>query len=828
MEEWVITLTQEGPTGFEWLRLVVIGCAATGALAALAIGVVPPMGRWVVPKPDRGRFREFVPLSKVRENGVVETRNGWLAAVWKLKGTDHHGMAEKRQEALFQARKHTLDQIGGNAKAELQLRIVSQRIRTEEMVAMPPREDEELPNALREISRRWAKSQEGRTYRNQHYIVAMTRQGADGEEMIETVDEVLNAGMSDYQPVRLDGDGADGPMALYGKILSPVSRPAPLCKGERRLVEMVCTDRMAIYPDGRIRATHGPHERWTAVLGVSQIDEKAKQNTMMQLHGLQCEHTIVQSVKPLSRLMAKGNLIREHRVSKGATMLGSGGGEQILEVYEIVDGTHEDGVRSELYEYQMAVLAHGENEEELENAVEEIRRVMILAGAGVTREGIMAESLFWGVLPSYDVLARPWRWMSFPIAASWVPQTGAEGVQAHDWAPHSITAFRAADGGCFHFTWHPTEELDSLGHVAVIAPSGAGKTTLLSHLAGQTLRIPSSKVWVFDRFNGTEIFTHAMRGAYVRFEKEGEDEPVRLNPLMLEDSGQSRAFLRRWLGGLIPGEKTPEDKEAIERAIRINFEHANISRRRLEVILPAAFHPKAKSTAALQSWYGEDENGRIFNAVRDDIGGIDDRWVAFDCTAAFRDGALAPALISYLMYRIEERSRRTGDPTLVIVDETEPMLKTREFREAFRVGLQEGRKLHQVFVCCFQRPSAIEQSEIGDLIRGMCPTIIFAPNEQGEEADYKSFNLTDADMDFILRRTHRDLRHAMLVKRYESPHSAIVDTSLLGLGRWMQCFKANAPLLYKTRRWVKDMGHDAAIEKLVGEGRAAERLKRIN
>ena len=816
MEEWIITLTQEGPTGLEWVRLGIIGCTITGAIAALTIGFLPPLGQWITPKPDRGRFKDFIPLSKVRSNGMIETRNGWLAAVWRLQGIDHYGMAEKRQELLFEARKHTLDQIGGNAKGGLQLRLVSQRERTKETVAQAPREDEEMPLALREISKRWAKSQEGRTYRNRHYVVAMARQGTEGEEIIETVHETLTAGMSAYQPVRLDGDGKDGPMALYGRILSPVSRPEPLCKNEKRLVEMICTDRTAIYPDGRIRSTHGPHEQWTAVLGVSQIDEKAKQMTMLSLMSLQCEHTIVQSIQPISKLAAKTALIREWRVSKGATMLGSGGGEQIREVYEIIDGTHGSRLHSELYNYQMAILAHGADEEDLEQAVEEIRRVMILAGSGVTREGIMAESLFWGILPSYDVLPRPWRWMSFPIAANWIPQAGAEGVQDHDWAPHSITAFRAAEGSPFHFTWHPTEERDSLGHVAVIARSGAGKTTLLSHLAGQTLRIPSAKVWVFDRFNGTEVFTHAMGGAYVRFENEEDEKQIRLNPLLLQDSGASRAFLRRWLAGLIPGEKTPEDKEAIERAIKLNFDHAHVSRRRMELILPAAFHPKAKSTAALQGWCGEDEIGRIFNAATDDIGGIDNRWVAFDCTAAFRNEALAPALISYLMYRIEERSRQTGDPTLVIVDETEPMLKTAEFREAFRVGLQEGRKLHQVFVCCFQRPSAIESSEIGDLIRGMCPTILFSPNEQAEETDYKGFNLSDSDLDFILRRTHRDMRHSMLVKRWDSPHSAIIDTSLEGLGEWMQCFKANAPLISRTRRLVKEFGHDKAMAKLMG------------
>ena len=814
MEEWVTTLTTQGPTGLGWLRFLIIGFAATAAIAGLTIGLLPPLARWITPRPDRGRFKDFVSLKKVRKNGVVEAKNGWLAAAWVLNGIDHQGMSDRRRDSLYEARRHTLDQIAAQAKAQLELRIISRREKTAEAIAEAPRVEEAMPDGLREISSRWAKAQQGRTYRNHHYVLAFVRQGTDGENAIEGTHEAIMAGLDEYEPKRLDGEGEEGPMKIFGTLLSPVSRPAPTCKESDRLIELVCTDRTAIYPDGRVRATHGPHEHWTTVMGVRQIDDTMKEQTMISLLNLECEHTIVQSVRPLSKSFQKTDLMRQSRQGMNA-MLGSGGRDQMEEVYEIIDGTHVSQLKSEIYHYQMVVLAHGATEGELENSVNEVRRVMLLAGSSVHREGIMAESLLWGVLPGFDVYALPWRLLSFPIASSWVPQAGAQGVQAHDWANHSITAFRSAQGSAYHFTWHPSAEPDSLGHCAVIAPAGAGKTTLLSHLAGQTLRIPSAKVWVFDRFNGTEIFTHAMEGAYVRFENEDGAKAVRLNPLLLDDNGRSRAFLRRWIAGLIPGEKSAEDRKSIEHAIKLNFEYAAPERRRLELILPSAFKPKSKAIQMLERWYSDDEIGRIFNAEEDDIGRIDHRWVAFDCTQAFGNELLAPTLIQYLMYRIQERSRLRGEPSLVIVDETEPMLRTPEFREAFMVGLQEGRKLHQVFVCCFQKPSAIEAAGIGDLIRGMCPTIIFSANEQADPQDYKGFNLSDADMDFIMRRTHRELRHGMLIKRYGYPNSAVIDSSLAGLGPWLGAFKSGPQDIARVRNLMNTLGPSEGVQRYI-------------
>ena len=78
------------------------------------------------------------------------------------------------------------------------------------------------------------------------------------------------------------------------------------------------------------------------------------------------------------------------------------------------------------------------------------------------------------------------------------------------------------------------------------------------------------------------------------------------------------------------------------------------------------------------------------------------------------------------MHRMQKAS--PGQPSLAFIDKTEPLLKNLNFHEAIRTGLQEGRKLRHVYILCLQRPEAIKATGMDQMIRGQCPTILFALN----------------------------------------------------------------------------------------------------
>ena len=143
------------------------------------------------------------------------------------------------------------------------------------------------------------------------------------------------------------------------------------------------------------------------------------------------------------------------------------------------------------------------------------------------------------------------------------------------------------------------------------------------------------------------------------------------------------------------------------------------------------------------------------------------------------------------------------------------MLEHDEFKRAFQRGLQEGRKLRQVFISCFQNPRAIEDLGVAALMRGQCKTAILMPSENATAEDYAGFQLTRAEMRFIRRETHRTLQHAALVKRYEGGGSVIVDVSLKALGPYMRIYASGREDVLRLRRLQRRHGEDEGLKRYI-------------
>ena len=347
-------------------------------------------------------------------------------------------------------------------------------------------------------------------------------------------------------------------------------------------------------------------------------------------------------------------------------------------------------------------------------------------------------------------------------------------------------------------------------HCMVIAPTGSGKTTLLSFLAAHTLALHDAQVWIFDRFQGTEIFVRAAGGDYLTITG---DDAVRMNPFLLEDTPANRHFLRQWLTSLIT-DPSPQDIDDIARMVLVNYDYMPPHRRSLANLYKGTLTPASTARQHLHKWVAPDQYGAIFNASRDTTTeALGSRITAYDCTTVFDDPQLAPPLISYLTHRIRALSASTARPTLVYIDETAPMLKSEEFRRSFIAGLQEGRKLRQAYICAFQDPAAISDAGVASVIRGQCQTAILMPNTQASQEAYAPLDLTDSEFDFVSARTHRDLQHAALIKRYPTAHSAILETDLRALGNHLRLFASGQRAVHRFRALLHQHDHAPAIRK---------------
>lgn len=381
---------------------------------------------------------------------------------------------------------------------------------------------------------------------------------------------------------------------------------------------------------------------------------------------------------------------------------------------------------------------------------------------------------------------------------SWRVSIRAHDISAFFSLPHKVAACRAAAVDrrlairSITSVGRKAMQCISVGHVDRLYVTDGyvvtHNTTLVTFLASMALRHPNLKAFFFDRGRGCEIITRALDGSYVFFN--GDDDSVGLNPMQLPDNPQNRAFLKEWLE-LIGDVKSDEYRyqEEISDAVQINYDpNLTLEQRNLQQLYSAVFPPDSELRQRLTAWTNPDQWGSLVCAKNDTLD-ISQRVAGFDFTEVLGNERLGPAMVSYIMHRILAEAR--GEPRLIFIDETEPLLKNENFRLRFKKLLQEGRKERQVIISAFQRPQAPDEVGVGDTIRGQCPTVFFFRNPQAEERDYESWRLTPRELDFVLNKTYRKKKYAVLVKRYtEAGESIILNTDLSALGPFMKIYNS--------------------------------------
>ena len=772
-------------------------------------------------------MRELLPFERLDRDGkTLVCKRKRIARGFRLNGLDHAGASQALRASLRAARAAALNELAQDA-VEHRMICVREEVASHRDEGEEEGADAELPAMVRTIARRWDRSTGERLYRNRHYWVSYARDTDAGRSALDHCEVVLETVLAEYEPRVLSVEG-ESPLAPYAGLVAAAARacamPAPGLAGVGALL---ATDDVWFPQAGELAFEGAGRTVHMEVVQMRSVPDQAEERLALELMRLAGEVTVVHALRPIAPAAAIFSMGREAKVARGGEGTAAGAGDQAEEALQMVQGTHASGARAALFSYSLNVFAFGGTREEARSVAQGAERAIALGGGAPVRGGTGGEAAYWHTFPTWEVAPRPWRFLTPALARWMVPQSAPQGLTRHDWGETPITRFRSAQGAGYGFTWHAEASPEAPGHCFVVAPNGAGKTTLVSHLAAMSLRKPRVRVWLFDRQSGAEIFTLCAGGRYVRPEA-GEEagEAVRsmaLNPFHLPDSPTTRDFLVQWLMGLI-GEQADESDEAQCRlAVNVAYDQLPLRLRSLRHLHRAVFPDGSRARRRLGKWAGvpgqaPDAKSALFNAENDDLAQLNARVVGYDCTRAFDDPELAGPLLSYLLHRIQSDSEATGSPALVYIDETEPMLRNPQFLTFFRRLLQEGRKMRQVCISCFQRPSAIAELGLEDLVRGQSPTTIFLRNPMADREWYASYELSEPELDFVLGRTHRELAHAALIKRYAGPHTAIVDTSLAPLGPYLRTYASGRPNVIRYRNLVAQNGIEAGGELYVNTG----------
>jgi type IV secretion system protein VirB4 len=294
-----------------------------------------------------------------------------------------------------------------------------------------------------------------------------------------------------------------------------------------------------------------------------------------------------------------------------------------------------------------------------------------------------------------------------------------------------------------------------VGHTLIIGPTGAGKSVLLALMAMQFRRYASAQIFAFDFGGSIRAATLAMCGDWQDLGGALDETPnaaVTLQPLARINDAAERAWAAEWVAALLAQEGVtidPGTKDLLWSALT-SLASAPLGERTitgLAVLLQSQALKQALAPYCLGGPYG-----RLLDAELEDLGA--NRVQAFE-TEGLTGSAAAPAVLSYLFHRID--NRLDGSPTLIIIDEGWLVLDSPAFAAQLREWLKTLRKKNASVVFATQSLADVETSSIAPAIVESCPTRIFLPNERALEPQittiYRRFGLNDRQIEILSRST---------------------------------------------------------------------------
>ena len=476
-----------------------------------------------------------------------------------------------------------------------------------------------------------------------------------------------------------------------------------------------------------------------------------------------------------------------------------------------------------LVDYYPLFVLFGASREELQKYVDEFKKIAAQFGISPVVETFAAKVSWFAQIPGFDVFPRSFKLLSRAAAISIPMSTQPRGVENSDWGPGPLVVFPTAQGTPYQFQFHVSDKPAAVGHTLTIGPTGGGKTTLFSFLIAQSLRHPKLKAFFFDRNKGAEIFTLSVGGKYITMQgKEKNSDPMaqsfltRLNPLKMPDTATNRAFLRRWFA-IISGQSDATSADEIARAVSVNFDYLSDKDRLLKNLWESCFSSSGNMRSALKKWVDPLQYGDMFNEASDTLD-LHSRLTTFDFTDILQDEVLSPAVISYILHRINNITVSGGNPSLIMIDETAPMLENKMFRDNFITGLQEGRKNRQAYMVAFQRANVLDKLGVGDVVRGQAQTVMFFRNPAADASDYAHWNLNPLEMAFIQGKAYPNLKRAVLLSRPVNGESVILNTELGGLGNLLRLFESGRSSVLLAEELYKMYGNNFVNEYLKKQG----------
>lgn len=483
----------------------------------------------------------------------------------------------------------------------------------------------------------------------------------------------------------------------------------------------------------------------------AEFTEPGILNTLLGLH---CEYIESQSFSPLSKPDAVSALKTQRNQLVAAQ------DESLRQIHDLDEAL--DSVVSgnfALGEYHYVIALKGNTPQLAKEARATAIEALQQSGFLPVAIDAVIDHAFWSQLPAnWKNRTRFARLSSRNFTGMASMHNFASGKRVgNPWGP-ALTILKTPAQQPYYFNFHPSPANENsfgtfpLANTQIIGQSGGGKTVLALFLEACATQYHTNVVY-FDKDRGAEIAIRARGGRYITIER-GKNSGF--SPFKLEPTQGNLQFWEDLIRFCVTPKNQnllPSEEADIHNAITA-LAALPTSIRSFEAVRQNLPQINENGLAArLSKWCRhKGQLGWALDAEEDLFPDLSltptDQLLGFDYTELLDDENVCPAVMMYLMFRIEQMI--TGHPFIFFMDEYWRALANPVFEKFVKDKQKTIRKQNGLGVFMTQSPSDALQSPIARALIEQTATFIFLPNPSADYNDYvNGFKLSPAEFEIL-------------------------------------------------------------------------------
>ena len=766
-----------------------IGVSVAALSAAGACLSIERLRKYLNPDIQQTYLSDTLDFHELHEDGLTLVgREGSLTRTFILEGMDYGLCKEEDIIKLLKRRGLFLDKV--IAKESVYFRVITRR------VPLEARYDGHYDNVyLQKIHDKW-QSQFKKIYRYEHYVILSMNPSFSAKNLVTLgkkspvekgkFDELCDRVKSSLAPFGVKslsgGTGDKSPLLSFWSSLINSKEKEISCVSHDLAEHMALSSVEFDWKKGRIHFFDGVSRRIGVILSTQNWGDQTTSKFFRELLRIEGEITFLHLVKGVPKQKALDVLRDKERDGSGVfSPLTDNAAHEVETARQIL----QDDAGS-MHSYQFSMIIVADSEEELLPLIAEADETFSSYGAECVVETQAIEYIWRSQFPGHETFVRKSTLFSSNLSHIFTFDKEPQGTINSDWGKGPLRNFKTINGGAFPLNLHVSDKEDAVAHTLIIAPIGSGKTMLSQHLMAGALRHPDLRAYIFDRYNGTRIFTESCGGEYIDMSKKSG---VKLNPFLVENSVVNQSQIRDLLKLMSNVEDVPTSEINSIVDMLLNLEP---SKRLLKNISSSLLKKDGVLTEPLENWatgsHSHWFNGEMDGKAYDSLDLESKRLIGFEMTDILKQQDIVAPLVFSIMERILSVIRSNRCPSWVFIDEAAAMLKVPYFRNYVEMLLLEMRKLRGAVSLCFQDASSLQKTGIAQIILGQCQTKLIFPNPSAKREDYDGFDLNDSEWDYIMGNNDiaKELDHTVLLKKPNE--SAILNIDLSPLGSLMNLY----------------------------------------